>query len=106
MLSTYPGGEPGTRAKKLLFRLDKFDDPVLSIGIALNVSLCRPQIGVTSEHLQISNRCPTVDIFRAAFVMKAPLPEWLEQPTKRSHNTIGRTSSRSLGRKSGAIALS
>jgi hypothetical protein len=46
---------------------------------------------MTGKHLDVSQRPPTVEIFRAALVMNVRLPLWLEQPQTQRSDTIART---------------
>jgi hypothetical protein len=46
----------------------------LRIEVGLDVSLRRPKVRMSCEHLNVAERPPTVEILRAVFVMKVRLP--------------------------------
>ena len=62
--------------------LNQVHDPFLCFHIRFDVALGGGECSMSSEHLNVSQDPPTVEIVRAALVMKVRRPEWLEQPLR------------------------
>jgi hypothetical protein len=66
----------------LTTRLKEVHDPDLRLQVGVDVPLGRPEVLCPARTCTSRSDPPTVDIFRAALVMKVRRPLWLEQPTK------------------------